>query len=230
VAVALPTPLADADDAEVELAYQSLRTSYGLFEVSGYGTLADADCQAPRTRRQAYGYSLTDIDGEVLEAHWCLRQPVIDRYRAVLEEAARAEAAFYAAHPEEVDLEDLDLQDVDLDDLAEEGWPDWFARASAAERAPIEARFEAWLDEDLDDEDVEQLYRTATAQGRAYTYWACEEEEVLEALGVVIIEGDCPGSSYLGAELRTPIATANQVAEARGWEVRFIAEGSAGRS
>ena len=91
MAVALPTPLADADDAEVELAYQSLRTSYGLFEVSGYGTLADADCQAPRTRRQAYGYSLTDIDGEVLEAHWCLRQPVIDRYRAVLEEAARAE-------------------------------------------------------------------------------------------------------------------------------------------
>jgi hypothetical protein len=110
----------------------------------------------------------------------------------------------------------VDLEELDLDDLAEEGWPDWFAEASAAERAPLEARFDAWLDEDLDDEGVEQLYRTATAQGRAYIYWACEDEEVLEALGVVIIEGDCPGSSYLGAELRIPIATANQVGAGLG--------------
>lgn len=53
---------------------------------------------------------------------------------------------------------------------------------------------------------------------------------MLEALGIIIIEGDCPGSSYLSAELRIPIEAANQIAAARGWEVRFIAEGSAGTS
>ncbi len=226
ISVALPTPLAYASDEEVELAYQTLRSIYGLYEVSEYGTLSDADFEAPRTRREAYGYPRADLNRDILDAHWCLRQPVVDRYRAVLEEAARAEAAFYAAHPEEMDLEDLDLQDGDLDDLAEEGWPDWFAGASAAERAPIEARFEAWLDKHPDDEDFERLYRTATAQGAAYIRWVCEEAEVLEALGIDIIEGDCPGSSYLGAELRIPIKAANQIAAARGWEVRFIAEGS----
>ncbi len=94
MAVDLPTPLADAEDAEVELAYQTLRTIHGLFEVSEYGTLADADFQAPRTRRQAYGYSLADLDDEILADQGCPRQPVIDRYRAVLAEAARAEAAY----------------------------------------------------------------------------------------------------------------------------------------
>ncbi len=226
VSVALPTPLATASDEEVEQAYQTLRSIYGLYEVSEYGTLSDADFEAPRTRREAYGYTRADLDIHILDAHWYLRQPVVDRYRAVLEEEARAAAAYYAAHPDEDEFYEEDLEEADLDDLAEEGWPDWFAGASAAERAPFEACFEEWLDEPLDDEDIEHLYRTATAQGAAYIRWVCEEEEVLEALGIVIIEGDCPGSSYLGAELRIPIAAANRIAAARGWGVRFIAEGS----
>lgn len=94
-----------------------------------------------------------------------LSQKVVDRYRAVLEEAALDEEECY----------EEDLEEADLDDLDEEGWPDWFAGASTAERAPFEVRFEAWLDKHLDDEDFERLYRTATAQGAANIHWVCEE-------------------------------------------------------
>ena len=67
---ALPTPLAYAAHEEVERAYQTLRSIYGLYEVSEYGTLSDADFEAPRTRREAYGYTRADLDSDILDAHW----------------------------------------------------------------------------------------------------------------------------------------------------------------
>ncbi|AKU11262.1 hypothetical protein AzCIB_1357 [Azoarcus sp. CIB] len=48
----------------------------------------------------------------------------------------------------------------------------------------------------------------------------------MAALRTVIIEGDCPGSSYLAAELHLPMHEANQIAAGRGWAMRFIDEGA----
>jgi hypothetical protein len=45
--------------------------------------------------------------------------------------------------------------------------------------------------------------------------------ETLAALGVVIVEGDHPGSTYVGAELRQPIEEANEVAADLGMPFRF---------
>ncbi|MBM9536193.1 hypothetical protein [Desulfobulbus alkaliphilus] len=48
---------------------------------------------------------------------------------------------------------------------------------------------------------------------------------MMKDLGVVIIEGSCPGSSYFAAELRISIDEANRIAEQNGYALRFIAEG-----
>jgi hypothetical protein len=45
--------------------------------------------------------------------------------------------------------------------------------------------------------------------------------QMLDALGVVIVEGDHPGSTYFAAELRGAMKVANAVAEKEGLPFRF---------
>jgi hypothetical protein len=45
--------------------------------------------------------------------------------------------------------------------------------------------------------------------------------KMLDALGVVIVEGDRPGSTYFAAELRAEMKVANAVAEREGLPFRF---------
>ena len=52
-------------------------------------------------------------------------------------------------------------------------------------------------------------------------YFENLDNETLDALGVEIIEGEYPGSSYYAAELRQDIDYANQVAREMGLGFRF---------
>ena len=49
------------------------------------------------------------------------------------------------------------------------------------------------------------------------------DRDQLETLGVQVIEGDFPGSSYYAAELGVDISKANRAAKKAGIPVRFIA-------
>ena len=60
-----------------------------------------------------------------------------------------------------------------------------------------------------------------SGQGVALRYFDDMARTALDTLGVKVIEGECPGSSYYAAELRRPIAEANRAAEAAGLRVRF---------
>jgi len=52
-------------------------------------------------------------------------------------------------------------------------------------------------------------------------YFEGLDDKTLNALGVEIIEGEHPGSSYYAAELRQDVDYANQVAREIGLEFRF---------
>jgi len=61
-----------------------------------------------------------------------------------------------------------------------------------------------------------------TLRGRsAYRFFSNLPYADLRTLGVKVIEGEFPGSSYYEAELRIPIEEANARAEAAGIDVRF---------
>ena len=60
-----------------------------------------------------------------------------------------------------------------------------------------------------------------SGQEVALRYFDDMARTALDTLGVKVIEGECPGSSYYAAELRRPIAEANRAAEAAGLRVRF---------
>lgn len=63
---------------------------------------------------------------------------------------------------------------------------------------------------------------TTTGQGAALSFFNGMEAEDLFLLGVEIIEGDRPGSSYMAAELTGDIDEANAAADEYGLPVRFI--------
>jgi hypothetical protein len=66
------------------------------------------------------------------------------------------------------------------------------------------------------------LRESGTAQGAALEFFRSKDSESLDVLGVRIVEGDRPGSSYFAAELVREIDAANAVAVAYGIPVRFL--------
>lgn len=65
-----------------------------------------------------------------------------------------------------------------------------------------------------------------TRYGRsAYRFFSSMDYADLKTLGVKVIEGEHPGSTYFEAELRIPIEEANARAEAAGIDIRFKLKG-----
>lgn len=211
----LPFDLLAATEAEIDVTWKRVRDVWGLFEVNDYGTLSYANFEEPQTRFDAYGIA----DASELEAWQIARNPNLAQeaqchYQALLEERLGS---------------DSDLSEKDIAELAEYGWENWLESCSIEERLELDRV----LNERLAESPVwsgyegELLYKDATAQGGAYQYFLQRDIEDLDALGVVIIEGEHPGSSYFAAELRIPVEEANEVAEETGWTIRFVREGAA---
>jgi hypothetical protein len=84
----------------------------------------------------------------------------------------------------------------------------------------IKTWFEAspnWGSED------EYLAESGTAQGAALAIFRDMPTNELRTLGVKVVEGEHPGSTYYAAELCSTIEEANRAAETAGIPVRFVA-------
>jgi hypothetical protein len=66
------------------------------------------------------------------------------------------------------------------------------------------------------------LMESGTAQGAALEFFRSMDAPSVDLLGVDIVEGEHPGSTYYAAELRGDIEVANCAAEAAGLGVRFV--------
>lgn len=211
----VPLDLLAATEAEIDATWNRVRDVWGLFEVDDYGTLSYANFEEPQTRFDAYGIDdASELDASDIARNPSLAQEAQCHYQALLEERFG---------------NDTDLSEKDIADLAETGWEDWLENCRAEERLELDRMLNeqlAWSP-DWNGYEGELLYQGATAQGGAYQYFLQRDCDELEALGVVIIEGEHPGSSYYAAELRIPVEEANAIAEENGWTIRFVEEGAA---
>ena len=210
VAVALPIDFATASgsstfnidtasDAEVDAILDS--GAYD-FVVSEYGTISFADFVEPATREEAYGYSVDQL------------QDIDD-----LQNFADSNTLHYRLQR----IYELELDDEPED--ADFGWITWLNESPAEARKLIYDEVEKYLDEAPDfSEEWEYLPDSANAQGLAYRFFHSEDWELLDQLGVVIIDGEHPGSSYFAAELTIPVAEGNQRAKDLNVAYRFKAE------
>ena len=95
---------------------------------------------------------------------------------------------------------------------------------SDKEVSDLSSAMRVWADSKPDWVNEEGDYFSIPASGQDYAlefFQNYADQEVVEKLGIVIVEGDRPGSTYFAAELRIPIEEANERAEAAGVPVRF---------
>jgi len=82
---------------------------------------------------------------------------------------------------------------------------------------------QAWFAE-LPDWSFEDDYlpESGTAQGAALELFRSMDADAVDLLGVDVVEGEHPDSTYYAAELRGDIDAANRAAEAAGLRLRFV--------
>jgi hypothetical protein len=172
------------------------------FKVSDGGTLSVADMDECLTRGDC----------------WCLylgSQPTAKEIISLAKENWDAKQVVGEVYLERARVESDD-PDVELDELGE-----WLEADPANVTAAAEC-LRRWLDDtSLNEEDYDAADRDGlTPQGAALRFWRDGDLDPAD-FGIVIVEGEHPGSSYYAAELRKPVEYANAVADRLGAAVRF---------
>jgi hypothetical protein len=218
---ATPALLDELDDIVINEIWEE---GLYLFNVNDFGTLSVADFDEPQTRADAYStdaIELKDIDtlqefaertslGNRLQNHYTdYRDGLVDE----LEEAPTAALR-----------RTLKKRLAKLLDDPDTGWMTWLEVEPEKAQAEFADIIADYLNEPPDwGNEFEWMPDSATAQGEAYRYFSMTDQDQLETLGVIIVEGDCPGSSYFAAELRLSVEEANCAAQAADIPIRFKA-------
>ena len=201
-----------------------------FYEVNEYRTITDPSVRQPKVRSEVFSNvspvlihstdQLVDVVEECtpLGDHFSqLAYEHLSEIEQELEEAdtslgftARRRLAFVAAK---------------LRDDPETGWRDWVKHEGDPGLASFKKHIQDWLDEEIDWNESDWFDSGWSGQSAALDFFSSLQGDVCDALGVVIVEGEHPGSSYYAAELEAGIDQANVAAETLGLDFRFRAEG-----
>ena len=205
--------------------------SVTTFEVNDAGTLRIADFEKAESRADFYEgvdsqwdrspAKLADAMDECQPLAWKV-QSLYSEYRDKIQYEIKIAPDENKYNNEQLDRLHAEL--IALPEEPEEGARPWLQKASEDYfRSNIVGKIQPWFSEPPNwvwEDDY--LPEHATSQGAALEYFRSMDCESREPLGVEVIEGEHPGSTYYAAELRTGIEEANAVAEAAGMLVRFI--------
>ena len=175
------------------------------FNVSDEGTLWIAGMDESLTRGECLSLYLSN-------------NPTADEIMSVADENWDAKQVVGEVYLERTGVDSYD-PDVDPEDLREWLEADPANVAAAANSVQLWLADTSLTDEDYDAADLDGM----TAQGAALLFWRDGDLDP-DDFGIVIVEGEHPGSSYYAAELRESIEYANAQAEKLGAAVRFISE------
>ena len=201
-----------------------------FYEVAEYGTISDPGVPGPKLRSDVFqnvsSGLIRNADDLVSEVEGC--HPLASHFSILA-------ADHLSDIEDELDADDNTLGFIERRRLAflaaalrndpDTGWRDWIEHEGDPGLAGFKQIIQDWLDEDVDWDEAESFDSGWSGQSAALESFSSLDAKVLDALGVVIIEGDCPGSSYYAAELQAEIAHANQAAQALGLAFRFRAKG-----
>lgn len=200
------------------------------FAVENGRTLVVPDYPDPKTRMDVFDLSERCVDSaEALAWELDCCTPLVWHVGSVSEDL-KEEALYYL----EEALEEQELSSEEISRLLaieESKWPgiedatalaDWLMQVDGEKFAYVAASVREWLHAAPNwgwEEDYFSDY--AHGQSAALAFFRQQPHDMLEALGVEIVEGECPGSTYFAAELHRNIADANRLAEAMGLPIRF---------
>lgn len=224
--IAFTSPLSQANDLQINGVWDALTKDPWYFEVKDYGTIVVSGNDEPEVN--------SDVYESISVAYLKTPQDVVDEVNSYRELRSHfVDLASKELEQVELDLDDEDLakpqrkallelrealQDVD------EGWCDWVMLAGKKGVPRFRDAINEWLGEPVNWMGTEFWPEGWSSQGRALSFFRDLDSSTTEALGVQIIEGEHPGSSYYAAELRCDITEANATAVALGLPFRFRAE------
>jgi len=215
-----------------------------VFEVDQYGTLRVYGAPTPGTWRELFGV----CDGDfTTPEHMSTLADTIPPLAEMLQGIAERECALLEGSLDDWDddVEDRDEEALDpeqrreaearrlhhdqtLDLIAQvqgsdDGWLAWARTLPADRLAELEQTIDTWLKRPVDFGDLISRGIFLGPQGDALRFFQELGAADLDDLGVRLVYGDCPGSTYYAAELILAPGIASARAEAAGLPVRFLA-------
>lgn len=219
-----------ATKAQVDKIWLGAQANPWFFEVNDHGTLVDADIQEPQIWADVFDITTNEtnsIKNLIREIQACpplssFMDRALDKEIESLKEDLDDDAP--ANSKEQKALQKKITALKDFRDEFEEPWQDWIELEGKKKIAKFNELIEDWLSNPIDWIQSEWLPVRLGPQGAALGFFQDQTYDLLDALGVVIVEGEHPGSTYYAAELRQGIDEANLKAEAMGLPFRFKKE------
>lgn len=206
---------------EINAVWKKLQLDPWYFEVHDCGMIVEAGRQEPKINRDVYR-----IEERHLETPYDLvravegNEEICSRLRWLAEDE-REEAAQRLTQGDVGWSEKRRLQALIKDLENDDGWKYWVRLPDGEGFAAMRQLVSEFLNEPVDWMNSERWPTGWCAQGTAYLFFWRLDHAVRDKLGVAIVEGDHPGSSYKAAELRNSIASANETAEQLRLPFRF---------
>ena len=193
-----------------------------VFQVLPGGTLKLRGYENPPTRDEAFALSRSFFENaeslaseadDLQPLMWELQQQYYNYHRKKLDEIKADDEinAYQEKWPENADEE-----------LAR----NWVTQLSGKEFEKLRTQIKEWTQAEPDRlREIDYFRVPADGQEAAMEFFEYEGFDVSEEVGVEIVEGSHPGSSYYAAELRLySVGEANDRAAAAGMDIRFEAE------
>ena len=222
---------AKATKAQVDQVWAEAQTNPWFFGVNEHGTLIEEGVKEPETWGDIFDYLASEdfkdpkSTIEALEGCYALTSYLDTQLNKEIESL---EEDLDTDPPESKQALAALQKKIDalkaLRDEYEEPWQDWIELEGKEGLSKFKELVEDWLAEPIDWMQAEWIPVRSGAQGAAFGFFEDQPCELLKQLGVVIVDGEHPGSSYVAAELRAKIGDANEAAERLGMPFRFKRE------
>ena len=192
-----------------------------IYEVSEFYTITDPNIKLPEIRSDVFNIWIEDINS-------------IDKLVSAIEDCTPLETHFQElGQSRKGEIEDeiectsgakkkrLKALAQALDDY-DCGWKDWL-QLEGVKTLPAHIKtIVDWLSSPVDMCESDWFPNDWSGQGYAKSFFESLDADVRDALGVEIVEGCHPGSSYYAAELRNSVEDANRVARKLRLDFKFI--------
>lgn len=207
---------------QIDVEWRRLNTDPWFFEVNNHGTILEDEQDEPQLRSDIY-----DIVVDAIRTPDALVQEVevydeLTQHFIQLAETAAEDVEFELSSDDiapKRKRELLRLQSI-LED-PEYGWGDWVRVEGQSRLVEFREEIRLWLDDPLDWMQMEAWPKRWSAQGKALSFFEGLGSDLLQEVGIVIVEGEHPGSTYFAAELRAAVDDANEAAQRLELPFRF---------